>query len=76
MEQLEKEFESMLVKTGNADLILKYTDLKVAIYQVLENANKALEVKKSDKILQILRSEMDNDQDAMDVYKLIKAEIE
>ena len=32
MENLEKEFEEMLIKKGDADLILKWCQLKTEIY--------------------------------------------
>jgi len=44
IEKAEQNFEDLLVKTGNVPLIEAYADLKSGLYQVLENANKAIEV--------------------------------
>jgi len=37
MEDLEQEFEHLLVKTKNAELIDKYADLKAVIYKTLSD---------------------------------------
>jgi hypothetical protein len=42
MEKLEKEFEEMLVKTNNAELIDKYADLKAEIHRIMEQALRAM----------------------------------
>jgi hypothetical protein len=43
MEELEKEFEEMLIKTRNAELIDKYADLKIKINENFELALKTIE---------------------------------
>lgn len=43
MEQLEKEFETMLIKTCNAELICKYVDLKKETHRIMDQALKAME---------------------------------
>lgn len=37
VEELEQRFETMLVKTKNADLINAWSDLKAAIMQLVDN---------------------------------------
>lgn len=42
MEQLEKEFETMLIKTCNAELICKYVDLKSEFKSALAQAHNTI----------------------------------
>lgn len=42
MEQLEKEFEEMLIKTQNTELIDKYADLKANIYESFKTVIKGM----------------------------------
>jgi hypothetical protein len=42
MEQIEFEFEQMLIKKGDPDLINKWAELKSAIVKIMEVANDAL----------------------------------
>ena len=59
MEKLEKEFEELLIKTNNTELINKYADLKTEIYKVLELADAALLVKDKNPSCCLTQEEID-----------------
>jgi len=42
MEELEKEFEEMLINTKNVELINKYAELKIQINLVFEKVLKSM----------------------------------
>jgi hypothetical protein len=46
-ENLEEKFESLLLKTRNAELIAAWGDLKIEIYNGYKNADKALSILES-----------------------------
>jgi hypothetical protein len=43
MEELEKEFEEMLINTKNVELINKYAELKIQINLVFEKVLKSMD---------------------------------
>lgn len=44
MEELEREFEEMLIKTRNSELINKYADLKIEINKQFELALNTIKI--------------------------------